>query len=241
MVNIMKKRSVLLILLGAVFLCTTSPAYAILFGFDVIVKNDTDFAEAATGEAQFFVDVTDPSEGEDLSATSVLFTFRNMGTNASIIAGVYFDDNDSLLSNLSLIDSDDGSGGDSGVDFSSPATPADLPGGNEVIPPFVTTEQLSASADPPVGTNGNGVDPDEFLGVLFDLTDPFTLEDVLNDLYSGDLRVGIHGQGLFPTGGSESFINNPDPIPEPATMLLLGTGLIGLAGIGRRKFFSKKK
>ena len=38
------------------------------------------------------------------------------------------------------------------------------------------------------------------------------------------------------TGPTDNFSS----VPEPATLILLGAGLVGLAGIGRKKLFKKK-
>ena len=209
-------------ILIAIFLCSNAHALTVTFDSCITNNNATD---CSTGINQLSVDVTE-------QGSQVLFTFNNSGPLASSITDVYFDDG-SLLGIASLIDADDGMGGDMGVDFSVGATPGNIPGANGASPSFQTTAGFSADSDPAV--QPNGVNPGEMLGILFDLQGSQDYQDVIDELTTGALRIGIHVQG-FDGGGSESFVNAP--VPVPAAVWMFGTGLLAMIGFSRRRLTS---
>ncbi|MHC4443854.1 MAG: hypothetical protein ACYTF1_01670 [Planctomycetota bacterium] len=196
-----KSTIVMTVIVGSLLLVGT--ANAIQYSFYNITNNNP--ADAAIGEAQLFVDVTNPGGNQ------VLFTYTNTGPEASSICDVYVDDG-SLLQ-LAQINNTPGL-----VEFSAPADPSDLPGGNNASPPFVASIGFSADSDPPV--QPMGVNPGEELGILYDIQVGQTFADVIDEMNDATLRLGIHVQG-FASGGSESYIT-----PEPMTLALLIIGSI---------------
>jgi len=202
------------LLLIAAVLLIAAPAQAVSIGFGCLTGNDP--GDCAIGEAQLSVDVI------DLGGAMVRFHFKNAGPLPSVISEIYFDDG-SLLALASVVDGP-------GVDFHPDANPPNLPGAQNAVPPFQVTQGFLAEAVPSPSMNGVGMG--EWVMIDFDLQAGQGFADVIDDLTTGDLRIGIHVIA-FASGGSESFINLP--VPEPGTGLLVGVGLVALCARRRRE------
>ena len=112
---------------------------------------------------------------------------------------------------------------------------------------WASTGLTSYTEDDMNGTSGYGVD-DNILALSYLVADgisaylPEYMGGKTIDLFGNNDWVLAFEDWAAPAGDGDFqdavfLVEDMNPVPEPATMLLLGVGLIGLAGVSRKKIF----
>ncbi len=225
-------------------LASVTSAGPVEFSFVNITNNSN-----VNVEAQMSMFVAEVSGQPNQAA----FIFKNFGSIGSRINDVYFDDG--TLFGIASISNG------SGTNFVQNASPGNLPGGNTLDPPFITSGNPGAmfSADSSNAPNGidNGVNTGatfpsaEAIRITFNLINGKTVADVLSALSTPTgytpggapiyaLRVGLHVGSIEGVGANDSdgFVNVPGvvvPLPAAAWMGMTLLGSVGGVGFFRRR------
>ncbi len=182
------------------------------FGFAGLPGSD--FVNMNIGEDQLVVTVA------EFSPDLALFTISNEGLFPSSVTSIFFDEGATPV----MTGLEGTTFTDEGVFFTRATTPAELPGGEFLTPEFAATEDMALTAGSPT----KGINPGESLTLTANLKPGVTTAQLLQEIGTGQLRIGLETQG-FNNNKSATFVNLATPIPAPAAIVLgsLGAGLIG--------------
>ncbi len=167
----------------------TRPATGITLGFKPVTGSERE--SDCLGETNFFMDITDIRERQ------LKITFYNRAPVPCTISDIYFADGD--LFSIS-VQSARGPG-----EVRTPACSIEACSGDQqsVPDPYHDSSNYQAakcSTDDP-DTLQNGIQPNESLGIIFDLQAGITLADVIGALSMGKLNISVkllgdaHGVG----------------------------------------------
>ena len=222
LVLLIKSLLLLLLLNGA--LCSYANAASLAYEFTRVSSNS---AENLGGQLGMLV--TEQPGG-------ALFTFSNrLGVPASI-TDIYFDDAQPALFNSIAYHADSGVG----VSFDSQAAPANLPGGNVIgfLADF-SSDANAQSVEGGVATKGvkkNGVNTaDEWVSFLGLWANAGSFDGLIAAFADGHFRVGLHVQAIGLAGQSDSYVNQPSPVPLPAAAWLFASALFGFIVVASRR------
>ena len=192
-----------------------------------------DTVAGGVGSAEWdLVDVDGVSWEIKIYNTSPTTLIGDIGINSPGITGLGFDleQGDLGISSWSL-QADDSGGtlltiGGSGSSTGDWALGA---GSGDVVLDFnaSTTSGSSGALYNPLAISGFGGPPHYFTEAILSITWDSDASLIAESAFVRMQNVALDGDGSL----------KMNPVPEPATMFLLGTGLISLAGFGRKRFF----